>query len=87
MYWKQLLGRLQFDNKRVLNEKIQPPFSDWTSLVQDTNRFLALEANLPQAQFDCHRLFIDAFKKARAKDTMNLECSTDYGIRRSINLK
>lgn len=73
-----LIRGLQFDNKPVLNKKIQSTFANRFALVRQMNRSLLYKLNTSATQFNGKGLGIRYFKKPRPKNPMHFNrCSDD----------
>jgi hypothetical protein len=75
-----LFAGLEFDNDTGLYQQIQPMLSNWILIVENQNSFLALKAKPGLGQLNRHSFFINFFKKARAKCTMNSNATTQDSL-------
>ena len=85
MYFKQLLHALQFDNKLLIYQQINPITTvKFRAFVANRQIQLKLERNLGSTEFRSQALFICGFKQPRAKLTMDFDGTADDFVRQLI---
>jgi len=80
----QGVNGLQFDNQIFADQKVQLAFADGVPFVVDRDRRLPDEGYAPQLELDTHSLFINGFKKARAKYPVNFYRRPNDGVSKGV---
>ena len=62
----QGLRRLEFNNKPLIDQKIETMFSNFLIFIGDLNRLLAIKRYSQIGKFEAKGLFVERFKKSRA---------------------
>ncbi|MGD1024669.1 MAG: hypothetical protein ABR880_17925 [Candidatus Sulfotelmatobacter sp.] len=74
MNWQDVFNALEFQNQRILNDKIDSiPAVQTDSFVSHRQWHLALEPHSAEMQFMTEALFIGRFHKTRAKFAMHFD--------------